>query len=1087
MTPGAKERWRQAQEILDVLFDSDPATWPQQLDALCGEDAELRSEVEEYLDADAHGDSVRGGVLDTSAAGHAPELVPGGEPETSAVDDPSQPDPLLGTRLGPYRLDQRLGAGGMGVVYLGLDTRLRRRVAVKVLPRELAEGSGEASSSGDARVDRFLREAQLASALDHPNLCTIHDIGKGPQGQPYIVMAYYDGETLEQRLRRGPLPPAQARRVALAVARGLRRAHEAGIVHRDVKPANVMLTTPETGSSSETDMDADVKVLDFGIARMASGLHGGTQLPQATLTQTGMRIGTPAYMSPEQVLGETVDARSDVWALGVLLFQMLSGRRPFEIDHTGGVLRAIVQQETPRLPVQCALFQPIVDRALTKDPAQRHADMGELIAELEAVETTAVEKADKGHAATTLPSIRFEASPLAAILTLVFLATAVTLGTLWLRMPSETSVETPSAAPGSVGTPASHHRLLVLHFRNLRDDPDLDWLRQGLTEMVVTELRQSPDLDVLSTNQLYATLAEVGVLDAPRLTPAQVRQVATRHGKEVVLRGSFLRQGRQCRITYDIERRDGADSRTLAAGQVIEPEGDECFLHLADQLAVEVARRLGAQRLATASGGGAVSAYGPSLLAWRRYSEGLTLANQGRDREAIEHLAEALEIDPDFALALRAKATLHGNLGQNVQRAELMQRAFDLADRLPPRERISVRAGHLSYSWSTLPESNEVYEKGLELYPSRTPWRENLGLNYATQGRYEAALAQYQRALDDGSTWTGARTNTALFYLVLGREREAVELLEAYAAERPELWKVQHVLGVVQALTADDVVSRNTALATLQRARELRGEDDVRILDSLWELHTLAGDLPEAQRVTARMLALDDPGDRIEGMLRQALDEELAGRPQAALAMLEATVSLGEETSVGKLALLHNRHARLLLAVDDPAAAVLAARRAQEASPGDWPEVHGLFLQALAHLDLTQPQAEDAARHLDTARTIWTELQRRVVHRGPDVPPVEQRQMLHLEGRLALARGDLETAQQLLSEAALLLPPRGMEFAEVLPDHVFIWDALVRVAEARGDRAAASAWRRRIAEAGPERLETPGLWLAARGASGDSR
>ncbi len=267
-------RWQRIEALLDEMFERPAGERRAFLDEACAGDPDLRAHMASLLKADEEAGDFLGKPSQEAAM-------------TLLAVPSSEVVPLADRHLGPYRLVREIGCGGMGVVYEAEDARLRRRVAVKLLPPEY--------SRDYAAKERFLREARAASALDDPNICTVHDIGEH-DGQLYIVMAYYEGQTLKERLASGPLPVAEARRVAIEVARALARAHEAGIVHRDIKPANVMLT--DRGR---------VKVLDFGIAKMRG---------DPTLTRTGGSPGTPAYMSPEQARGEAVDGRSDLWFSG---------------------------------------------------------------------------------------------------------------------------------------------------------------------------------------------------------------------------------------------------------------------------------------------------------------------------------------------------------------------------------------------------------------------------------------------------------------------------------------------------------------------------------------------------------------------------------------------------------------------------------------------------------------------------------------------------------------------------------------------------------------------------------------------------
>ena len=263
---------------------------------------------------------------------------------------------MIGETISHYRVISEIGAGGMGVVYKAEDLRLGRFVALKFLPTQLVRDE-------DARR-RLFAEARAASSLDHPNVCTIYDVEELPDGRVFLAMAFCDGETLKERLERGVIPTTEAVRLAAQVARGLARAHQAGIVHRDVKPGNIMVTT-----------DGDAKLLDFGIAKASGGVD---------MTRTGTTVGTVAYMAPEHVRGGTADARSDVWSLGVVLYEMLAGRHPFTGGDDYELLTAIVERPVPPLP--SGVTPPlagIVSRALDRNPSRRFATAGEMASALE--------------------------------------------------------------------------------------------------------------------------------------------------------------------------------------------------------------------------------------------------------------------------------------------------------------------------------------------------------------------------------------------------------------------------------------------------------------------------------------------------------------------------------------------------------------------------------------------------------------------------------------------------------------------------------------------------------------------------------
>ena len=336
------------QEIFHAVADLEPEARGARLAELCGDDRGLLRRVQALLGADGRG--VR--ILD------ALERLLGGGPPRERARDPDDPYDLVDRMIGPYRVVGPLGGGGMGIVYRARDLDLNRDVALKFLP--------PAVSRDEEALQRFIREARAASALDHPAICTIHGIDRTPNGAVFIVMACYEGESVRERIARGSIPWREAVRIALQAAWGLERAHEAGIIHRDIKPGNLMLT-----------QRGDVKILDFGIAKM---------MGDETVTGTGGLVGTAAYMSPEQVRELELDGRTDVWSLGVVLHEMVVGRRPFTGDHPLVVLHGILHKQNPRL-VECAAeapneLQAVLDRALAKDRDERYPSASDLAADL---------------------------------------------------------------------------------------------------------------------------------------------------------------------------------------------------------------------------------------------------------------------------------------------------------------------------------------------------------------------------------------------------------------------------------------------------------------------------------------------------------------------------------------------------------------------------------------------------------------------------------------------------------------------------------------------------------------------------------
>lgn len=333
-----QDRWEKIQAIFEVAVQMKPRRREAYLDSVCKNQPHILKEVRSLLGADAHSDRLMGQI-----ALQALEI-----PESGLSID---------QQVGPYRIVEQLGSGGMGVLYKALDSRLDRYVVLKFLPSHL--------STSPSAKQRFMLEAKAASTLDHPTICTIFDFGEAVDGQLYIVMAFYEGQDLGQRLANGPLPLGDTLCIGIQICQGLGAAHRKGIFHRDIKPANVILT-----------LDDQVKIVDFGIAKMTG----------VDITRTGDKLGSAAYMSPEQCKGETVDQRTDIWSLGVVLYEMLTSQQPFSGKLAPEIMHAVLTTQ-PRplselVPDIPGSVNQLVNRCIAKDPQERYQDTAGLLSEL---------------------------------------------------------------------------------------------------------------------------------------------------------------------------------------------------------------------------------------------------------------------------------------------------------------------------------------------------------------------------------------------------------------------------------------------------------------------------------------------------------------------------------------------------------------------------------------------------------------------------------------------------------------------------------------------------------------------------------
>ena len=613
--------------------------------------------------------------------------------------------PSVGHSVGHYRLVGILGSGGMGTVYRALDTRLERMVALKFLPPHLL-------AEPEAR-ERLLMEARTAAALDHPNVCSIHEIGETADGRPFIAMACYEGETLKERLSRGALRPEESIAIAVQIARGLGAAHARGIVHRDVKPGNVMLSA-----------DGTVRLLDFGLAKVAD----------VSFTSPGVTPGTVAYMSPEQARGDAVDRRSDLWSLGVVLYEMLSGERPFRGGNDRAVIQAILHDPPPALPdsVRHAApsLPPVVTRLLQKAPQERFQTADELIRALARDASNGAEGEAAGWS--------HEGGRTLVVVAGFFVAVVALLALL-----------RPIQRSGAAAPPDETPRLPALAVLPFTvHGPGLAVWREGIVDLLSVGLDGTGGIRAIDSRTLLARWhKEVGDRAVAEL--ALALGVARRTGSRYALVGSVVAAGPQIRLSADIYDLEGS----VVVGQVQAEGPSDSTLALVD--------RLGMQTLSVIRGKGSreipafdlASVTTTSLLALKAYLEGEGHYRRSDFSAATDAWTRAVHIDTLFALAhlrLADAIAWSSNSGAATRGAflEALNRARSMADRLPRRERtlVQIRWGREVGTPGTVAAIREA----TRLYPDVADMWYELGEVFhhdpAAMGDPDEAEAAFRRA-----------------------------------------------------------------------------------------------------------------------------------------------------------------------------------------------------------------------------------------------------------------------------------------------------------------------------------------------------